>query len=847
MARAIDVGVLGATGAVGQQFIARLERHPWFRLRWVAASGRSAGRRFGDLPWRLSTPCPDAVRDLVVGEARPGRGPQLLFSALDAAVAEGLEPEFAGAGHVIVSNTRCYRMDPTVPLVVPEINPDHLRLLPGQRVAHGWSGAIVTNPNCSTTILALALGALAEFGLRTVMVSTLQAVSGAGYPGVASLDLLGNVIPFIDGEEPKIECEANKILGRLVNGQVEPHPLVISAQATRVPVLDGHTELVSIAFENSPSVRGDPPRVARFQRQPPADATAERSGAANSAHGRARSSATAPRRRGRRRNGRDRRTRAPLPGARLEDGPARAQHRSRRRGRSAPERRTAGGGRAGRIGTTMSQTKPEPGQHHAGPPRKQGLYNPRFEHDACGLGLVVDIGGKRSNQIVRQALTVLANLTHRGARGAEPNTGDGAGILIQVPHAFLRRKADRHGYSLPGPGHYGVGMVFLPPDVNHRRAIEIHFEKIVASEGQRVIGWRTVKVNNGALGRTARRAEPKMRMIFVARNPAIADDMAFERRLYVIRKRAENEIRYGGTLEGGEFFYIASLSHRTLIYKGMFVSDQLEGYFRDLAEPDLETSLALVHSRFSTNTFPSWELAHPYRYVVHNGEINTLRGNVNWLRAQEHLLESDLFGSDIKKVLPIMQPDGSDTAMFDNCLEFLLLTGRSLPHVMTMMIPEPWSRHEDMEDEKRAFYEYHANLMEPWDGPAAMGFTDGVMIGAVLDRNGLRPARYYVTTDDLIVMASEVGVLEIPPEKVAYKGRLEPGKMLLVDTGAGRIISDEEIKHDLASAYPYRDWLDKYQVRLQDIADPKPEDRAAARSGQVDRTASGRLAIPTKS
>jgi glutamate synthase (NADPH/NADH) large chain len=472
----------------------------------------------------------------------------------------------------------------------------------------------------------------------------------------------------------------------------------------------------------------------------------------------------------------------------------------------------------------MSQTKAEPGQRRPGPPGRQGLYDPRFEHDACGLGLVVDIGGKRSNQIVRQALTVLANLTHRGARGAEPNTGDGAGILIQVPHAFLHRKADRHGYSLPGPGHYGVGMVFLPPDVNHRRAIEIHFEKIVASEGQRVLGWRTVKVNNGALGKTARRAEPKMRMIFVARNPAIADDLAFERRLYVIRKRAENEIRYGGMLEGGEFFYVASLSHRTLIYKGMFVSDQLEGYFRDLAEPDLETSLALVHSRFSTNTFPSWELAHPYRYVVHNGEINTLRGNVNWLRAQEHLLESELFGSDIKKVLPIMQPDGSDTAMFDNCLEFLLLTGRSLPHVMTMMIPEPWSRHEDMEDEKRAFYEYHANLMEPWDGPAAMGFTDGVMIGAVLDRNGLRPARYYVTTDNLLVMASEVGVLEVPPENVAYKGRLEPGKMLLVDTSAGRIISDEEIKHHLASAHPYRDWLNKYQVRLQDIADPKPED-----------------------
>jgi len=471
----------------------------------------------------------------------------------------------------------------------------------------------------------------------------------------------------------------------------------------------------------------------------------------------------------------------------------------------------------------MRKKKDEPGQRRPGLPPKQGLYDPRYEHDACGVGMVVNIDGKKSNEIIRQALTVLANLTHRGARGAETNTGDGAGILIQVPHAFLQRKAERHGFSLPEPGQYGVGMIFLPPDVNHRRAIEIHFEKIIASEGQRVLGWRTVKVNNEALGSTAKRGEPKMRMIFIARNPAIVDDLAFERKLYIIRKRAENEIRYAGMLEGGEFFYIASLSYKTLIYKGMFVSDQLEGYFRDLAEPDLETSLALVHSRFSTNTFPSWERAHPYRYIIHNGEINTLRGNINWLRAQEDLFESDLFGSEIKKILPIIQPDGSDTAMFDNCLEFLLLAGRSLPHVMTMMIPEPWSHHENMGAEKRAYYEYHANLMEPWDGPAAMGFTDGVMIGAMLDRNGLRPSRYYVTTDNLLVLASEVGVLEIPPEKVVYKGRLEPGKMLLVDTKAGRIISDEEIKHQLASEHPYRDWLNKYQVRLQDIADPKPE------------------------
>lgn len=458
-----------------------------------------------------------------------------------------------------------------------------------------------------------------------------------------------------------------------------------------------------------------------------------------------------------------------------------------------------------------------------GLPPKQGLYNPQYEHDACGVGMVVNIDGKKSHEIIRQALTVLANLTHRGARGAETNTGDGAGILLQVPHAFLQRKAERHGFTLPDPGQYGVGMVFLPPDVNHRRAIEIQFEKIIASEGQRVLGWRTVKVNNAALGNTAKRVEPKMRLIFIARNPGISDEMAFERKLYVIRKRAENEIRYAGRYEGGEFFYIASLSYKTLIYKGMFVSDQLENYFLDLAEPDIESSLALVHSRFSTNTFPSWERAHPYRYIIHNGEINTLRGNVNWLRTQEEMFESDLFGTDMKKLLPIIHLDGSDTAMFDNCLEFLVLTGRSLPHVMMMMIPEPWSHHETMDDEKSAFYEYHANLMEPWDGPAAMGFTDGVVIGAMLDRNGLRPSRYYITTDNLLVLASEVGVLDIPSEKVAYKGRLEPGRMLLVDTSEGRIIGDDELKHKMASEHPYRDWLNKYQVHLQDVADPKPE------------------------
>ncbi len=459
----------------------------------------------------------------------------------------------------------------------------------------------------------------------------------------------------------------------------------------------------------------------------------------------------------------------------------------------------------------------------AGLPQKQGLYDPRFEHDACGMGVVVNIKGKKSNEIIRQALTVLKNLTHRGARGAEPNTGDGAGIVMQIPHDFLSRKAERHSFSLPEPGQYGVGIMFLPQDMKHRRAIEIHFEKIVASEGQKLLGWRTVKVNNDALGATAKLAEPKTRMVFIARSPNITDDLAFERKLYVIRKRAESEIRHGGRFESGEYFYIPSLSHKTLVYKGMLVSDQLEGYFLDLTEPDMESALAIVHSRFSTNTFPSWERAHPYRYVSHNGEINTLRGNVNWIRAQEDMIESDLFGSDMKKVLPIIQPDGSDTAMFDNCLEFLVLAGRSLPHAMAMMIPEPWSNDESMEDEKRAFYEYHANLMEPWDGPAAMGFTDGILAGAMLDRNGLRPARYYVTTDDRLLLASEVGVLDVPPEEIAFKGRLAPGRMLLVDTQQGRIIHDEEIKSTMAGEHPYRDWLNKYQVRLEDLPDPRPE------------------------
>ncbi|HMR63324.1 MAG TPA: glutamate synthase large subunit [Anaerolineae bacterium] len=455
-----------------------------------------------------------------------------------------------------------------------------------------------------------------------------------------------------------------------------------------------------------------------------------------------------------------------------------------------------------------------------GLPAQQGLYDPKFEHDACGVGFVVNIKGKKSHQIVQQALTVLQNLTHRGATGAETNTGDGAGILMQLPHKFLKKVCAELGIELPEPGQYGAGIVFLPPGATRCQACEDHFAKIVAEEGQHLLGWRTVPTDNSSLGETAKSVEPIMRQVFIRRDPSLVDEMAFERKLYVIRKRAQREIRYSGNFEAGKFFYVASLSYKTLVYKGMLMPEQLPAYYPDLADPDLESALALVHSRFSTNTFPSWERAHPYRYIIHNGEINTLRGNINWIHAQQTLFESPLFGPDIKKTLPIVNPDGSDSAMFDNVLEFLTLAGRSLPHVVMMMIPEPWSNHESMSDEKKAFYEYHSTLMEPWDGPASIGFTDGSIVGAVLDRNGLRPSRYYVTKDDLVIMASEVGVLEVPPENVLYKGRLEPGRMFLVDTEAGRIIHDEELKRQMATTHPYRTWLDKYLVTLESLPLP---------------------------
>ncbi|MDP3921174.1 MAG: glutamate synthase large subunit [Candidatus Omnitrophota bacterium] len=454
------------------------------------------------------------------------------------------------------------------------------------------------------------------------------------------------------------------------------------------------------------------------------------------------------------------------------------------------------------------------------PPKNsnRGLYDPRYEHDACGVGFLANIKGKKSHEIIEQAITVLLNLDHRGACGCEADTGDGAGILIQKPHSFFHKVCAGTSVKIPdNEEDYGVGMVFLTPKAKDRQAAEKTFEAIVREEGQAFLGWRDVPTDNSSLGPTARSKEPFVRQIFIGRNPALKDALAFERKLYVIRRRAENALRGPDTSAGGEYFYVSSLSQRTLVYKGMLLTKQVKNFYPDLNDPEMKSALALVHSRFSTNTFPNWDRAQPLRYICHNGEINTLRGNVNWMHARQALCETPLFGDDIKKLLPIIDEDGSDSSMFDNCLEFLTLSGRSLPHAVMMMIPEPWSRHESMSDDKKAFYEYHSCMMEPWDGPASIAFTDGVQIGAVLDRNGLRPSRYYITKDDMVIMASEVGVLDVPPERVLKKGRLEPGRMFLVDTREGRIISDEEIKTKIAAEQPYRKWLNENIIDLQEL------------------------------
>jgi len=450
---------------------------------------------------------------------------------------------------------------------------------------------------------------------------------------------------------------------------------------------------------------------------------------------------------------------------------------------------------------------------HMALPPKQGLYDPRNEHDACGVGFVADIKGRKSHQIIEQGLTILDRLTHRGAVGADPEAGDGAGILLQMPDEFFRCVVD---FELPELGHYAVGMLFLPTDDQIRTEVESIVIKFVEEEGQHILGWRDVPVVNTGLGKSVLPTEPVIRQVFVGRGDNCPDQDAFERKLFVIRKEIASTIFYNDGEQSGTF-YATSFSSRTITYKGMLLASQVGEYYPDLTDERVTSALALVHQRFSTNTFPTWDLAHPFRMIAHNGEINTLRGNVNWMRARRSSMSSEIMGEDLDKIWPLTYEGQSDSASFDNALELLVLGGYSLAHAMMVLIPEAWSGNDQMDQKRRSFYEYHAALMEPWDGPAAVAFTDGRQIGATLDRNGLRPARYLITDDGLVVMASEMGVLEIPEEKIVKKWRLQPGKMFLIDMEQGRIIDDAELKEQLASAKPYRKWLDETQISLKNL------------------------------
>jgi glutamate synthase (NADPH/NADH) large chain len=486
-------------------------------------------------------------------------------------------------------------------------------------------------------------------------------------------------------------------------------------------------------------------------------------------------------------------------------------------------RHTGGVDRNARLGAHIAKDPGRDWRTDPAWPAAAGLFDPAHEKDSCGVGFIANIKNRKSHQLVSDALAILCNLEHRGAVGADPRAGDGAGILVQMPHKFFLKTAPELGIALPRPGHYAVGYVFMPRSEEARATIQTIFADAAAKEGLALLGWRKVPTDNASLGQMVLPTEPDHYQVFVGRPKEIASDTEFERRLYILRKVISN-IVYNRRDPQLAAYYVVSMSCRTIVYKGMFLADQLAKYYADLHDPDFESALALVHQRFSTNTFPSWRLAHPYRMVCHNGEINTLRGNVNWMAARQASVDSELFGNDISKLWPISYEGQSDTACFDNALEFLVQGGYSLAHAAMMLIPEAWSGNPLMDEERKAFYEYHASLMEPWDGPAAIAFTDGRQIGATLDRNGLRPARWLVTDDDRVIMASEAGVLPIPEEKIVQKWRLQPGKMLLVDLEEGRIISDDEIKRKLARQHPYREWLKRTQLVLEDLRPVQPRE-----------------------
>jgi glutamate synthase (NADPH) large chain len=456
-------------------------------------------------------------------------------------------------------------------------------------------------------------------------------------------------------------------------------------------------------------------------------------------------------------------------------------------------------------------------------PKAQGLYDPAFEKDACGVGFIVNVKGEKSHKIVKDGMHILERLTHRGATAADPKTSDGAGLIIQMPHEFLLKASKEAGFNLPAEGEYGAGLVFLPQDENDYKFIKDAFEKVTTEKGQQLLGWRKVPVDNNAVGYIAREKEPRFEMIFIKKGSNAADQMAFERKLYVIRRKVENMVK-GASLKQKAYFYVTNLSTRTMNYKGLMMPDEIDNFFLDLKDPSVKSAICFVHSRYSTNTFPTWDLAQPFRYLAHNGEINTLRGNINWMRAKEGLFKNELFGDDIEDLKPVIRDEAqSDSATTDNAFEILTLGGRSLQHTILMLVPGAWEDNNQISQETKDFYNYHSCFMEPWDGPAALCFTDGHSIGAVLDRNGLRPAKYLVRRDGCVVMSSEVGVLDDKPEDIEYSGRLEPGKIFLIDTKEGRIVNDEEIKHKLATQKPYGKWIKEQIVTLDAVAEQKIE------------------------